>query len=166
MLDKCPICADPIVTPYGPENSPVLLMGAYPGRVELEETGIPFTGRAGEILQTELARHGVDIWKYRMTNIWMHDSRDTEEEFNYHSTKAIQEAQNRRVVLLMGADPCSILMHKNVTDLCGLRVQCTFFPDAITVVSVNPAQALHGVIGELRNAMSEFADVLREEGLL
>jgi len=144
--------------PTGPISSPILLVGEFPGHEEII-TGIPFVGKTGEILQSELARLGLSMCDYRITNMWLHKPNKPKHEdcdVNWHLTQMAKEINGRKLVLLMGSDLTKALFNKSVTDIMGLKMECDRFPGIPMIISVNPAQAMHGPLGEFRLSLSRF----------
>src|SRR3990172_1390692 len=100
---KCIHCTKLLVEPDGPEDSPVLFAGDFPGYYEVT-AGVPFVGPAGDVLKQELANVSIDWRKIRFTNLWGHDPNKEEDDFNWHLGRLIAEMEGRRAVMLMGTD--------------------------------------------------------------
>ena len=167
---ECPICGELLVEPVGPESSPILLVGAYPGWEEVR-TGIPWTGPAGDVFKEELGRAGINYRDCRVTNLWLHKEVDPkhdryEQEFDYHFKRLIQETFGKRGVLLMGRQPVALLLEESITDVEGLNIVPRIFPSSVEVcvISQNPASILTpgAVVGNVRHAIERFAELTKE----
>lgn len=173
MAKLCPVCKLPSVPPYGPKNSPILIMGEFPGKSELE-WGKPFVGFTGKILKQELARAGLDIRQYRLANLWIHPPRKRDDEmyegcWNFTLQVALKEVQIRKAILLLGSECANTFIRHNVMDIAGLRVEddCDLFKAEVVICSPNPASVIkeNGVVGELRFALQQFVEAIEERGI-
>ena len=88
----CPHCDDDQVTADGPEDSPILLIGAKPGKEEIKY-GKPMIGVMGNILRTEIDFLGYDVRDFRITNIWLHDPNGKEECRDHGREVCFKEAK-------------------------------------------------------------------------
>jgi uracil-DNA glycosylase family 4 len=64
---ECPLARQPIVYGDGPDKAKLVLVGEAPGRNEVR-TGVPFIGKAGQLLNKVLAAHGIDRNDVYVTN--------------------------------------------------------------------------------------------------
>lgn len=171
---RCPICKDKKLVPAaGPEDADVLLAGPFPGWEEIKD-GIPWVGNAGKVLRAELGRSGIQFDKCRVTNLWQHEPSPTgtkrnpnpiyEDEINWHFDQLRSEFNGRTTVLLLGSLTTEILGLGPVSKVAGTRVHSEYFPKTVEVViaAYNPAQVLHGLVGETRYAIEAFADAIGE----
>ena len=162
----CPICnSDNNVPPIGPKKSPILIIGDKPGQQELKE-GKPFVGATGGVLREELAHHGGDMRKIRITNLWLHEDNKNKDCKEYGAKQALHEAQDKKIILLIGSDTVKYFANASVEEYNGLLVQCNLIPDAIVMACVQPTTAFHGGIGEIRFAIEQFAKLLKEEKII
>lgn len=153
----CSVCnTDKTCLPLGPEKSPILIIGEFPGHDEIR-TGKPFTGATGSILMKELAFHGIDIKQCRLTNLWLHEPNGNAGCLVIGGQHAIREAKGRKAVLLVGSDVVKYFTEHSVMDVCGLRVKSNFISAPIIMACINPAEVFHGSIGELRLALQKFS---------
>lgn len=152
----CPICNNQLVMYRGPVGAPVLLLGEFPG-VEEVKYGIPFTGKAGEILKQEIFRLRVPWDKIRLGNLWWHFPHDNEEDFQWNWGQTIREMRHRQYVLLMGSEWRRILEHK-IMDVAGLKVTSAQLPKApkFYMAAPNPALCIHTTVGDFRDALEKF----------
>ena len=67
---RCPLCQSRtrVVPGEGPEDAMILLLGEAPGREE-DETGRPFVGRSGRLLDECLAAAGIKRSEVFITNV-------------------------------------------------------------------------------------------------
>ena len=171
----CPICNDLLLVEQGgPADSPILLVGSQPGKLEVAR-GVPWIGQAGRVLDAELGRAGIQRSNCRVTNLWMHDPPGMgtqkkpnplyEPELNWHFKQLLNEMSGRPAVFIMGADTCEVFNLGAVSKISGMKVESTLFPKSVTlaVASVNPALALREVLGEVRLAIENFAVELKRE---
>ena len=166
----CDVCGNDLVHAMGPIKSPLLLLGAYPGEEEVAE-GMPWVGKAGEILKYELQLAGIAWGTARVTNMWMHIPPPAKSDIyeacmSFNITQMMKELQGRVAVLLMGTDPVNFFTGHGSADLSGLDVtgMCQLMPKSVKLVvaSVNPAQSLKGGAGEVRFAIQKFARLSKE----
>jgi uracil-DNA glycosylase family 4 len=163
---ECPVChSEDCILPVGPKSSPILIIGDKPGIQEVKD-GKPFSGAISGVLRSELFRVGVDMGKIRITNLWLHEPNANKECQENGAKKAILEAQNKKVILLIGSDIVKYFCSCSVEGYNGLMVESSWFPNAKIMACVQPAMVFHGSLGEVRFALSQFADLLKKEGLL
>ena len=167
-MSKCPVCKiRNLVQAAGPEDSPILLIGPYPGKKE-KDMGTPWVGPAGKALRRELARVGIVMGDCRVTNMWMHDAMwKNSDEADFHVHEAFIEMKHpaRKAMLLMGADAVRYVMHRSVTEISGLRIRGGKVPHNIdvAVACYNPASMLKGgIVGEVRLAIERFAELTED----
>jgi uracil-DNA glycosylase family 4 len=154
VVMKCPKCDFTIVPPAGNKTSRILIAGEFPGAFEIQKR-VPFVGRTGDILRTELARVGISLDAIRRTNLWLHhftpNMYDDHKHFEWHMASILQEIGNANYVLLLGSEMAKIFLKKRITDVCGTWQTSPYFPDGKEVLfGINPAAVLHGNVGELR----------------
>ncbi len=166
--NECPICGNLLVMPRGPEDASILMVGSHPGYEELKQ-GIPWVGNAGKVLKKELQRVGMNFDLLRVTNAWMHYSVGPkeprfEDEFDYHMKSVVEEAQGKKAILLMGAIPVKVFTGYNVSEVEGLVVKSTHFPDALVMACRNPAAVLNkgAVVGNVRHTIERFGSIVKE----
>lgn len=173
MREICPICKTRKLIPAsGPADSPILVFGWAPGKMEIVK-GIPWLGKAGNVLEAEFLRHGIQRHNYRLTNLWMHEAADKgtkktpnplyAKELDWHFLQLKNEIKGRKAVLIMGSEPMELFGLPNVSEISGTFVQSVFLPSSVDVAMamVNPAQALHDLLGETRYAINKFALALQ-----
>lgn len=161
---KCPACgSEDIVPPAGKKNSPILIVGEYPGDEEIRE-GKPLVGATGSIFKTELARLGIDIKALRLCNLWQHVPNKNKECLEHGAKVVIKEAEGRQAILLIGSDTMKFFCDKSVSATSGLEVKSPYFSAPLIMSCVQPATVFHSPIGEFRLSLQKF--VFRIEGLL
>ena len=168
----CTICkTENIVPASGNKNSPILIIGAYPGKEEISK-GRPFVGGTGEIFRIELAKVGIDINSIRLCNLWQHKPwKNQKEEFYFQcledgATKAIAEAKGKKAILLVGAATVKYFTGSSVSNVAGLQVKSDYLSAPIIVAMHNPAQVFHSVIGEMRLSIQKFSALIEKDKIL
>lgn len=134
------------------------MVGEFPGMEEVLK-GIPFVGKAGEVLRTELAIAGMSIEECRLTNLWLHSKSDC--DLNWHINQLIREMMDSHHVLLMGSDVARALLNDSVMALSGLQVKNPYKTKMF--VSPNPAQLFYSPVGEFRLAVKKFVEAVRKD---
>jgi len=172
---RCPNCPKLLVSPSGPEDAEILIVGEFPGQLEVRE-GRPWIGPAGRVLRTELRRIGIDPRGCRITNLWLHavppggptKARDPQEsyalELDWHFRQLLDEMAEKRWLFLMGSEIAKTLLSDSITRVAGTKVKSDFFPASVegAIASVNPAIVVRaGGVGEIRLAMGRFHDMVR-----
>lgn len=167
MTHYCPSCGEPAVPPRGNKESKVLLIGEFPGEVEMDR-GKPFAGPAGGVLKSELFRCGVDFHNLRIMNLWLHAQTADEKCFKAGYDLVLEEAKGKDAILMVGSEVVSTFTKYSVSDICGLLLDKSDHPfSAKTVMAmVNPAIVFHRGIGEVRMAIQKFTKALNERHLL
>ena len=158
MIETCPLCGDRMVFPCGDEKYDILLAGEYPGWEE-SQRGIPFVGETGKILDAEMMRVGINIWRTRLTNLWLHDKNKNPSCFEMGVKSLTREMEGRKV-LLMGSELATYFLNDKVMDWAGMEVTSPLFPKSVQFVMIapNPAVCLHQPLGEFRHAVELFAE--------
>jgi len=166
MLFSCPVCNSDIIPAFGPMDSPVLIVGEFPGEVEIEK-GYPFAGKTGGILRQELAGLEVELREWRRCNLWLHPANKNEECLKFSAAKVIEEAKTRDAILLIGSDAVKFFANKSVSSVAGLRVKCPLLSAPLIMASPNPAMIFkRGRIGEVRLSLQKFVAACKKEGYL
>lgn len=163
----CPYCDDDQVIPDGPEDSPILLIGAYPGKEEVKR-GVPMVGAMGNVLRGEVGFLGYDIRSFRVTNLWLHPPNDRDDCFNHGVEECIKEAKGKRAILLMGAEPVQYFCNEKVTNVQGLQLSSDRLSAEIVFAMSNPAIVFQkdATVGETRLALKKFIELCKEKGIL
>lgn len=157
--ERCPNCGKLLVDPFGNQSSAYLIAGEFPGYEELR-MGTPFCGKAGEILQAELARAGLSVANFRITNLWLHAMNEKECDMAWHLDHLTKEMKGKKAVLLMGSELSKVFFHRGIMEMSGLEVKNEAFPKTRFMMSPNPALLFHGPVGEFRLAVSRFAEMM------
>lgn len=172
-MDKfCPSCASRCVKPSGSKESEILIIGERPGEEEIKQ-GKPFATNpnfvnAGKVFRRELARVGLDLMKFRVTNLLLHEPNNNENCVKVGYDLALEEAKDKKAILLVGSDVVEAFTQYKVSDVSGLQVDSAILSCPIIYASVNPALALQPGrgIGEVRHAVQKWAARLEKEGLV
>ena len=171
----CYVCEKSVIRPYGYSQSKVLVIGEFPGPLEIEH-GRPFVAvsrkqSAGTVLRQEMAHAGADLYQFRMTNLWYHtptDKKDKNFEACFEASKnaCLEEAKGKEAILLVGSDCVEFFTGYKVSDVSGLQVESNMLSAPIIYAMVQPAIVYHGRgIGEVRFAIENFVNHIRQEGL-
>jgi hypothetical protein len=150
----CPICMEPCFMGYdGTPGNPVIIITDEP---EIgEETPL---SKAMEVLRSELAREGLDLYAFRYLPLHRHPmgtkSGKCKEE---HAKWLFDEIRNFDIVFALGALCVKTLTGQNSSDVSGLKVESDLLSDTkILICCTSPASALQ-TCGELRFAVQTFA---------
>lgn len=178
----CPVCSAKTALPRGNVDAKVLIIGEAPGDKELQ-LGEVMVGPMSNILRTELSfLHFSLKSKARMVNLWLHPpakptgrkaaDRTAMQKQNSECLKfslnniVLPEAKGKEAILIMGSDAVEFFVGKSVSDVSGLRVQSSYFPNKIVYAMVNPAICFHSTVGEIRFSLRAFVTTLEKEGIL
>lgn len=164
-MGACPSCTDVCVPPRGPKLSDILLIGEFPGKEEVEKLK-PFCGPAGGVLRTELARHGIDLWSMTITNVWLHAPNDNENCFQFGFEECIKLAKGKKAILLIGSQTVEYFTDHKVSEVTGLEVTSKYLSAPLIMATYNPAIAFHRPVGEIRFAITQFANKLKQMELV
>lgn len=160
----CPYCkTEDMVLPVGNNKSPLLIIGEFPGEDEIKK-GRPLVGAVGAIIKKELFYLGVDMSQMRITNLWLHAPNKNEKCFQHGVEKAIEEAKNRKAILLLGSTSTKYFTSMNVSDVAGLQVTSPYLSAPIIIASPHPN--FNSGIGEFRLALKKFVKVIKNDNLL
>jgi len=163
-LYSCPIChTDECVPPIGPQNSKILIIGAFPGKDEIKE-GKPMVGVNGGILREELRKCGVDMKRLRITNLWQHAPNDNAGCLVHWAKQAIHEAKGKQAILLIGSETVKYFCQCSVEAYNGLLVQSDYLKAPMVMACIQPVNVFKVGLGEVRLTIQKFSSHL--EGLL
>jgi len=158
----CPHChTEDCVPAGGSSSSKVLVVAEFPGNEEIK-AGRPMVGRMGGVLKAELSRLGIDLRRMRLCNLWLHTPNKEEDCFNYGVSKVIEEAKNKKAILLIGSDTVKYFCDKSVMSVNGLKVKSPYLSAPIIMACVQPAIVFHSPIGELRLALYKFSIAIKD----
>ena len=169
MRQVCPSCAHTVCPPSG-SSKDLLIIGEFPGRLEME-VGRPFATHtnfvtAGKVLRKELERVGASLNDFRCLNLWLHEPSKDENCFKAGYEHVQDEAKGKKAILLVGSDVVETFTTFKVSDVTGLQVDSYILGSPIIYACVQPALALHRALGEVRHGITKFVTRLQEEGLL
>lgn len=156
--NACPVChSEQFVPASGNKKSDVLLVGEFPGELELQK-GIPMVGPMGTVLRTELGVLGQDLRSFRRMNVWFHPPNKNIQCFEYGVQQVIKEARDKRVILLMGDEVVKYFVGKQISKVCGLQVKSDYLSCPHIFCCISPAQVFHRGhgVGEVRLALQKF----------
>ncbi|MFM0627416.1 UdgX family uracil-DNA binding protein [Paraburkholderia xenovorans] len=165
----------------GPAQTALMVVGEQPGEYE-NQHGAPFTGPAGQLLDTVLARAGLDRAALYLTYAVKHYKWETLEQQRVHRTPARREVEAcqywleheltqiaPRVVVTLGATALKALTgaHVNLSEYLGQTID---HGGRLIVPTWHPSYALKTVDGRLREdivagmvaAFSRAAELMAE----
>jgi hypothetical protein len=147
-----------MIDPVGKVDAPILLVGDAPDHDDLMKN-MPFVSKRGDVLRDELGRVGSSLQGCRITFLHRHA---IAEDCTGHLTDLLREMQNRKAVLLIGADTCKPFGITDVSKYCGLTIEHFLIPRncGFVMVTVNPPQK--DAIGEFRLSLEKFARRIRQ----
>lgn len=169
IRNACPSCGTTTVRPSGPANAKVLILGEFPGKAEIEK-GHPFATHyrfttAGKVFRKELERMGLSLGQFRVTNLWLHEPNKNENCYQVGYDQALDEAKNKKAILLVGSEVVELFTKYKVSDVSGLQVDSPILSAPIIYAMPNPAMVFHKGVGEIRLSIEKFARRLENEGL-
>ncbi len=154
LMETCE-CGKSMISPQGPADSLILIIGDSPDFEEVRN-GAPFSGKRGDILRSELTDAGIDLRQCRVTYLSRHSVGPKEKPCNSHVGDALREMKTHKFVLLIGASTVSAFGINNPSAHVGLEVKSFLFPEGVFVMGcLNPPQ--NSAVGEFRLAISKFA---------
>jgi len=157
----CQSCGrEDLVLPSGNKNSPIMLVGEFPGDEELK-VGQPFVGPAGRVLKSELGKLGFSIHNAVLTNLWLHTKNDNEDCFNEGLERLLKLSKGKELILLLGSDTVSFFTDYKVMEVSGLIVESTYFSGKV-MACPNPASVFYGTVGEVRLSLEKFIREVKE----
>lgn len=121
---------------------------------------------AGYILRKELERVGSSIQDFRLASLWMHEPNKEENCWKAGFNNILDEAKDKKAILLLGADTVEAFTQYKVSDVSGLQVDSAMLSAPIIFALVNPSLALVKGLGEVRQGIEKFVRLLEKEGLL
>lgn len=161
-LYTCPICGtDDCVPAAGKEDSPVLILGAFPGNEELKY-GKPMVGRNGTVLAEEFRRANISISQCRITNLWGHAPNENAGCLAHWAKLATKEAKGRKGILIVGAEAVKYFCNCSVEKYNGLLVKSPFLSCPIIMPMIQPVNVFAGGLGEVRLTIQKFARLVEE----
>jgi uracil-DNA glycosylase family 4 len=161
----CPICGNEnCVPPAGNKDSKIAIIAEFPGQEEILK-GRPMVGSMGELLKIELGKLGIDLKRLRVGNLWHHAKNDNADCLQYGAEQMIKDSIDREVILLLGSDAVKFYTGFYVSDVSSMIVKSNYFSGTV-FASVNPAIAFHQSVGEVRLALTKFANYIHERNLL
>jgi len=167
----CYVCEKEVVQPSGYSSSDILFIGDEPHDKKCVR---PFSDDASRtVLRSELVLLGVDMVSLRFTNLWYHMPPTKRNEnfdgcFEASSKACLEEAKGKKAILLVGKTVVPYFTGYKVSEVNGLQVQSNMLSAPIIYACVNPSTVTHerGVVGEIRFALTNFVNHLREEGVI
>ena len=168
-MTTCTVCNTPIVRGRGAVASDILFFSEFPGKEETNK-GLAMVGRAGRVLDDELARAGFSQNRIYITNLWQHKP-------TYGGSKALHDAcydhfkilaekllPAYKYVMLMGSELAVAFLDGGIMSYSGLKVDGGRMPPGPVYYAMpNPAMAFHSGVGEIRLALNKFRERIGAE---
>lgn len=170
MSKYCPSCAEKVCPPYR-KSKDLLIIGEFPSSLEMR-TGIPFSSNgkfgitAGHILRKELQNVSLEFSMFTVMNLWMHEPNKNENCWQAGYNLVLEEAKGKKAVLLVGSDVVETFTNYKVSEVSGLQVDSSILSAPLIMCSVNPALSMHRAVGEVRFAITKWAEALERNGLV
>ena len=174
----CPSCQKGCLTPTL-RTTPFMIIKEMVTQNEIEaDTVFALAGRdnfgkpehsTSYYLQKELAMVGLGMNTFSLTNLYMHvppKGRKTKEDrllqdacTNFSISELIKVAQDKKIILMMGAYTVKTFTGYSVTDVSGLLVKSDYLPNVpIIIPAPNSDKLMNLPIGELRNSLKVLAE--------
>ncbi len=150
-MDTC-ICGKKMVTPIGPKDAKILIVGESPDFKDLQ-VNMPFVSERGDVLRSELSTVGLDLRHCRLTFIWRHVP---EKACKGHMGDVLREMKNFPYVLLVGAGTVKAFAIDGLDTRIGLPITSVFFPENVKIAVGVTNPPTHSAIGEFRLAIQKF----------
>lgn len=177
----CPSCGkkslDPIL-----KSRPYLVIKESFTQIEIDK-GVPFTltgknkyGRDENTnsyyLQKEMGMVGINFQLLSLTALWTHappkagrtkESKETLQKcLDWSISQVIKCAENKKIIILMGAEVTRIFTGYSVKEISGLICRSDLLPWVPVVISApNPDNLMRVPIGELRNSLKVFSEQIK-----
>lgn len=164
-MKVCPACSEKAVGPSGSRSSPILIVGEFPGDLEMK-AGKPFVGGAGKVLRRELARNGLDLIQFRVCNLWLHPPNKDENCYKAGFDNVLDEAKGKEAILLLGSECADAFVGLPISEITGLQVDSPMLSAPLVFAVLQPASVFHGTLGEVRLGIKKFCERLEEMDLV
>jgi uracil-DNA glycosylase family 4 len=168
MNKLCPICNQPIVEARGDLKSKILVISENVTEEDMQ-VGYALSGVYANVLRTELAQYGLDLFQMRRTSMWLHpepkgrDKKLIEADRNWHFTQVIMEAQNRKIVLLLGSIATRFFLNGiAATNVSGIPMKADLLSAEIVMGTRSPLDILYGSHGEFCLGIKKFAEQVKK----
>ncbi len=163
----CSSCQSACIAPSG--HSDLLIIAESPTKTDLNagrlfSTSPRFT-TVGHVMRKELVRVGLDLPQFTIVSLWQHEPNKKEECFRLGYETVLDNAKNKKAILLIGVEVVETFTKYKVSDTSGLQVDSPILSAPIIYSLVNPSMALARSMGEVRLGIEKFAKRLEKEGL-
>lgn len=153
----CSGCGSRIIEPIGKRDAFLLIVGDEPGTVDID-SGYPFAGAYGAILESELHYIGIRLRDTRRMFVWPHANSKKPECFAFGLNAVLKEASNRSIILLTGSSVVKYFTGLEISKVSSLILPSEFFPNAV-VIAAPGISTIFSDVGEFRLAMT----ILKQE---
>jgi uracil-DNA glycosylase len=168
---NCPICNQPIIEARGDKKSQILVVGSDVTDEDMQ-TGYALSGVYSNVLRAELAIYGLDLLQMRRTSMWLHaevkgraKGEIKENERDWHFTQVILEAQDKKIVLLLGSTATRFFLNGlAATNVSGIPMKADLLSAKVVMGTRSPLDALYGNCGEFCLGIKKFAEEVKKGG--
>ena len=150
QCDICPLSDQPYALGLGPDKASLVICGEAPGMQEIQ-SGVPFTGKSGQLLNKILKYHGIERDEVYVTNATLcrppGNAVPPTDAVKACFPRLIQELQSREpdTILALGNTASKILLDTR-TGITELRTipdgRSPYLPDTRVIPTFHPAAAL------------------------
>ena len=172
--ETCIHCGDQLVSPIGPIESDILLIGDVPdwydvvkGRafsIGYKKNG-HYIDRAGDILRSLLTANSIRPERCRMTNVWLHAKKKVDDcDFEWHQTQAYAEIVNAKQCLFMGTTAVRLLLEDaGAIEWSGLEILSPELPKGTRAMGSVTMNSAFKHLGEAELAVKRFSEMVHEQ---
>ncbi|NLI74022.1 MAG: uracil-DNA glycosylase [Euryarchaeota archaeon] len=164
----CGLCENRqnIVCPDGDVNSPVAFVGEAPGKRE-DETGLPFQGRSGKVLDALLNEENISRSSIYITNTVKcrppGNREPTKEEMAACLPNLKEELQNRRLIVALGRTAARDLLGREIKladELNKLTTINILGKEIDMIATYHPAASFYN--SKVKDALSETIRIAKK----
>ena len=95
-------------------------------------------------------------------NLWRHPANDNLKCFEVGVKQCLEEAKNKRLIVLISSETVKYFTNKKVSEWNGLLVQSPMLNCEKILAMVQPATVFHQNIGEVKFSMQRLIYYLKE----
>ena len=166
MPNYCPSCGEVGYNFLGNDKAKYLLVfnKPYPASVGVVNRYKKQQLSGLDVLRKEMSKCGMDLQNdFRLSWIWLHEISKNLECREYGKNLVLDSAKNKKVVILVGAEPVEEFTGLSASDVYGLQVESpTFSAPTVFVLPKPESIFVRGQgIGELRLSVQKLERLLR-----
>lgn len=164
-MTVCPSCSEKVIMPS--KGNHILWLASRPTEEEARY-GRLISGETGDVVRKEfLGQAKVDPLTFSRASLWLHPivkGKAGQGCFDIGLDTVLRFAEDKRIIILVGAEAVAHFTSLKVNDVTGLDVtsECFLFPKAEHVFAmVNPGIAFAKGVGEIRFAINNMKEYLK-----